>query len=322
MGTLSEKDLLAMHRLMVLCRVMDEACCKLHGNWYTSQGEEAVQVGTFYGLGPEDVCGPNYRGAPVVYIMRGASLERFFGGVLGKATGFVKGRNFGFTAPIELGILPYLAGDLGPMLSQATGTAFAMRYKKTRAVTVVSCGDGTTNRGDFHEAINMGAAWKLPVVYVIQNNQYAISLHVSKAVACKELADRAAGYGIPGVAVDGNDVTAVHAAVQEAVARARAGLGPSLIEAKTYRLGGHYAADPTVYRRKEEVEEWRGRDPIRRLEEQLDRAGLLDRKGVEEVWASVRADVEAARAAAEAHPEITEADLGVNEMFATPIGGE
>lgn len=313
------KKALAMHRLMVLSRVLEEACCRESAHWFPSEGEEAVPVGTFYGLRPDDVCAPAYRGAPIVYVMRGAGPEYVLAAALGKRTGFARGRHFGFTAPIELRILPYIAGDLGPIISQATGTAFAQKYRKGDAVTVVSFGDGTSNRGDFHEAINLGAAWRLPIVYVIQNNHYAISLRIEKATAVKALVDRAAGYGIPGVAVDGNDVLAVHAAVGEAIRQARAGLGPTLIEAETFRMRGHHAADTAAYRGASEVDEWTSRDPIRRLEGQLAEAGFLSAEDAGGVWQAARGAVEEAKAAAQQHPDILPTDLGLNDLFATPL---
>lgn len=310
---------LAMHRWMVLSRALDEVCCRESAHWFPAEGEEAVPVGSFFGLRPDDVCAPAYRGAPIVYVMRGAGLEYVLAGALGKRTGFARGRHFNFTAPIELRVLPYIAGDLGPIISQATGTAFAQKYRKSDAVTVVSFGDGTSNRGDFHEAINLGAVWRLPVVYVIQNNHYAISLRLDKATAAKALVDRALGYGIPGVAIDGNDVLAVHAAVQEAVARARAGQGPTLIEATTFRMRGHIAADTAAYRSSAEVEEWKGRDPIRRLEERLSAAGVLSAEKAQAAWAAGREEVEAATAAAKRHPDILPTDLGMEDVFATPV---
>jgi TPP-dependent pyruvate/acetoin dehydrogenase alpha subunit len=246
-------------------------------------------------------------------------LEHVLAGVLGKRTAFARGRHYGFTAPIERRILPYIQGDLGPIISQATGTAFAQKYRKRDAVTVVSFGDGTSNRGDFHEAINMGAVWKLPIVYVIQNNHYAISLPIERATAARALVDRAAGYGIPGVAVDGNDVLAVHAAVQEAVRSARAGLGPTLIEAETFRMRGHYAADTQAYRPTAEVEEWKGRDPIQRLEGRLAANGLLSDEDARALWGAVREEVASALAAAKQHPDILPTDLGLDEIFATPV---
>ena len=312
-------QVMAMHRWMVTSRALDEACCQESAHWFPAEGEEAVPVGTFFGLRQDDVCAPAYRGAPIVYLMRGATMEQVLAAALGKRTSFARGRHFAFTAPIELRVLPYIAGDLGPIISQATGTAFAQKYRKSEAVTVVSFGDGTSNRGDFHEAVNLGATWRLPIVYVIQNNHYAISLPIEKATAAKALVDRAVGYGIPGVAVDGNDVLAVHAAVQEAVQRARAGLGPTLIEAETFRMRGHYAADAAPYRSPDEVEEWRSRDPILRLEARLAAAGVLSDDGARAVWTAAKEEVQRARAAAQQHPDILPTDVGLDEVFATPL---
>jgi pyruvate dehydrogenase E1 component alpha subunit len=165
----------------------------------------------------------------------------------------------------------------------------------------------------------MGALWKLPIVYVIQNNHYAISLRIEKATAAKALMDRALGYGIPGSAVDGNDVLAVHAAVQEAARKARAGLGPTLIEAETFRMRGHYAADTQAYRPAAEVEKWKGRDPIQRLEERLRGAGLLSGEEAQAAWTAAREEVARALTAARQHPDILPTDLGLDEMFATPV---
>jgi TPP-dependent pyruvate/acetoin dehydrogenase alpha subunit len=184
---------------------------------------------------------------------------------------------------------------------------------------VVSFGDGTSNRGDFHEAVNMGAAWKLPIVYVIQNNHYAISLRIEQATAARALVDRAVGYGVAGVAVDGNDVLAVHAAVQEAARKARAGLGPTLIEAETFRMRGHYAADTQAYRSAGEVEGWKSRDPIQRLEERLRVASVLSEEEARAVWTAAREEVASAKTAASEHPDILPTDLGLNDMFATPV---
>jgi len=314
------KKALEMHRWMVLSRVLDEACSQEAAYWFAAIGEEAIPVGSFYGLRPGDVCAPAYRGAPIVYVMRGATLDQVWAGALGKRTGFARGRHFSFTAPIELRIIPYIAGDLGPIISQATGTAFAQKYRKSDAVTVVSFGDGTSNRGDFHEAINLGATWRLPVVYIIQNNRYAISTRIDKATAAKRLSDRALGYGIPGVSVDGNDVLAVHGAVQEAVRRARAGLGPTLIEAETFRMGGHVSTDTAAYRLAAEVEEWKDRDPICRLEERLIASRVISDEGVQTVWAAVRTEVEEAKVVAQQQPDILPADLGFDEIFSTPVG--
>jgi TPP-dependent pyruvate/acetoin dehydrogenase alpha subunit len=262
------------------------------------------------------VIAAHYRGPFIAYYLRGADLARLVGQALGKANGYAKGRALGFTGPVELNILPWVAGDLGTSLGVATGAALAAQYDGSDRVTVVSFGDGTSNRGDFHEALNLAAVWRLPIVFVCQNNQYSISLHASQVLACGQVASRAAGYGIPGAGIDGNDVEAVHLAVQEAVGRARAGEGPTLIEACTYRLGGHWAADPGGYRPDDEVATWRQRDPIAALERQLRAAGDLDAAAVARLWEAAREEVAAAVAIAEAAPPADPSDLGFDDVFA------
>ncbi len=273
-------------------------------------------MGSFYGLREDDVIAAHYRGPFIAYYMRGADLSRLVGQALGKATGYAQGRALGFTGPVERHILPWVAGDLGTSLGVAVGAALGLQYEGSERVAVVTFGDGTSNRGDFHEAVNLAAVWKLPVVFVCQHNQYSISLHASQVLAGGSVAARAAGYGIPGLAVDGNDVLAVQGAVGAAVGRARGGEGPSLIEALTYRLGGHWAADPGGYRREAELQEWRARDPIPRLEGALRAAGEVDQGAVERLWEGARAEVAAAVSAAQAAPEPDVAALGLDEALA------
>jgi TPP-dependent pyruvate/acetoin dehydrogenase alpha subunit len=310
------EDRVAMLRLMILSRVLERACCELNPRWFPAEGEEAVLVGSFYGLRADDVIAAHYRGPFIAYYMRGAELSRLVGQALGKAIGYARGRSLGFTGPVERHIIPWVAGDLGTSLGVATGAAVGLQYEGSERVTVVTFGDGTSNRGDFHEAVNLAAVWKLPIVYVCQHNQYSISLHATQVVAGGSVAARAAGYGIPGVRVDGNDVLAVHQAVQVAVDRARAGDGPSLIEACTYRLGGHWAADPEGYRPEADRETWRARDPIPRLEAHLCEAGDLDREAVERLWEWARAEVGRAVAEAEAAPLAGPEDLGYDQVLA------
>jgi TPP-dependent pyruvate/acetoin dehydrogenase alpha subunit len=312
----TRRDLL---RLMILSRVIEQTCCDLNPRWFPAEGEEAALVGTFYGLRPDDVMAAHYRGPFIAYYMRGADLARLIGQALGKANGYARGRALGFTGPVELNVVPWVAGDLGTSLGVATGTALAAQYDGSDRVTVLSFGDGTSNRGDFHEALNLAAVWNLPIVFVCQNNQYSISLHASQVLACDGVAARAAGYGVPGIAVDGNDVVAVHLAVQEAVARARAGGGPTLIETCTYRVGGHWASDPGGYRPEEEVSVWRERDPITLLERQLRTAGELDASGATALWQAARDEVAAAVAIAQAAPLADPDDLGADDVFAERV---
>lgn len=314
---LNPEQLVELLRLMVLSRVLERACGELNPRWFPAEGEEATIVGTFFGLEPEDVIAAHYRGPFIAYYLRGAELSRLIGQALGKATGYAKGRAPTFTGPLDRYIIPWVAGDLGTSLGVATGAALGLQYDGSRRVVVCSFGEGTSNRGDFHEALNLAGIWKLPIVYVCQNNQYSISLPASQVLACRSVADRAAGYGMPGVSVDGNDVLAVHQAVQAAVARARDGQGPTLIEARTYRLGGHWAADPATYRPAAEVEAWRARDPIPRFERFLQDCGYLDTAGLAALWGEARREVAAAVADAQAAPPAGTAELGLDEVFAS-----
>src|SRR5205823_4638560 len=234
-----------------------------------AEGEEATIVGTFVGLRPTDVVAPHYRGPFVVYLMRGAELARLAAQALGKSTGYSRGRSVPFTGPVALNVVPWVAGDLGTSLSVATGAALSLKYRRERGeavddVVVLSFGDGTANRGDFHEALNLAAVWRLPIVFVCQNNGWAISLELMTYLAGPAISRRAEGYGIPGTHVDGNNPLEVNESVRQAIERARNGDGPSLIEARTYRLGGHWAEDAATYRSSDEVRAWRERDPLPR----------------------------------------------------------
>lgn len=314
---LDAPDRIALVRAMILSRVLESACCQLNPRWFPAEGEEAVIAGAFHGLRAGDVAAPHYRGPFLAYAMRGASLSRLVAQAIGKATGYARGRALGFTGPADHGFVPWVAGDLGTTIGVATGCALGFHYERSDRVVVCTFGDGTTNRGDFHEALNLAAVWKLPIVYVCQHNEYSISLHASEVLPVEAVAVRASAYGMPGVEVDGNDVDAVHVAVREAVAMARAGAGPSLVEARTYRLGGHWASDPGGYRLPAVEDSWRARDPVPRATAAIVRDGLLDADGVAALWDEAREAVAAAVAAAQAAPDPAPEDLGVAEALAT-----
>jgi TPP-dependent pyruvate/acetoin dehydrogenase alpha subunit len=313
---LEPKTLLELYDWMALSRALDEYLSERLPHWFPSTGEEATIVGAFHGLREDDVAAPHYRGPQIVFLMRGVPIETVMATALGKATGLTKGRAPAFCGPMKRGIVPWVAGDLGPNVSLATGAALGLKYRRTDRVVVATIGDGTTNRGDFHEAVNLGAVWRLPVVYVCQNNLYSISLHASQVFRCATIADRALGYGIPGVIVDGNDVLAVREAVTAAAARARAGEGPSLIEAQTYRLKGHWAGDTAAYRPAGELEAWQAKDPLPRFERQLVQAGIASAESLAAARERARARVEAAAAAVADHPPAEEGGIGEQDLFA------
>jgi TPP-dependent pyruvate/acetoin dehydrogenase alpha subunit len=315
----SRERLAEMYRWMVLCRELERACARANPRWFPAEGEEASIVGAFYGLRHDDVVAPHYRGPFVAYLMRGADLKRLIGQVLGKVNGYTRGRSVPFSGPVALNVVPWVAADLGTSISVATGAALSFAYRREAGiaddrVVVASFGDGTANRGDFHEAINLAAVWKLPIVYVCQNNQYAISLRLPTYVSGPSIAARATGYGIPGVVVDGNDVLAVNGAVQTAVRRARAGDGPSLVEAQTYRLAGHWAEDAATYRSETEVAQWHDRDPLNRAKQRL-RGESYDEGTLSTMENQAREDVERAFAEVSKLPSVGSAELGLDEVF-------
>jgi acetoin:2,6-dichlorophenolindophenol oxidoreductase subunit alpha len=312
--------LLELYRWMVLSREIETACAQANPRWFPAEGEEAAIVGTFFGLRPNDIVAPHYRGPFVVYLMRGANLARLAGQALGKASGYSRGRSVPFTGPVALNIVPWVAGDLGTSLSVATGAALSLKYRRDRGqavddAVVLSFGDGTANRGDFHEALNLAAVWQLPIVFVCQNNGWAISLPLATYLAGPSIASRAAGYGLPGSVVDGTDPLAVNEAVQAAVARARAGAGPSLIEARAYRLAGHWAEDTASYRDAAEVARWRERDPLILARRALTQTGYSEAT-LDAITAESRDQVNRAFVEASAAPDAGPADLGLDEVFA------
>jgi pyruvate dehydrogenase E1 component alpha subunit len=302
-----------LFRWMVVARTLGMTLCNLNVRWFPIEGEEAVHVGSFVDLRPDDVAAPHYRDPFVVYLMRGAELWRLVAQVLGKSAGYNRGRSVAFNGPFHLGVVPWVAGDLGTTIGTATGAALAFKQQRSDRVCVCSFGDGTANRGDFHENINLASTWRLPIVYVCQNNGWAISQRASSYLPAP-VAARAAAYGIPGRTVDGQDVEAVRAVVVEAIDRARRGEGPTLVDALTYRGRGHWAghivadADRTgVVERPDPLDVLR----VRLLERSLVTEAAIDL--IKERAASeVAAAVEQARAAA----DVTDVELGLNDVFA------
>jgi TPP-dependent pyruvate/acetoin dehydrogenase alpha subunit len=191
---------------------------------------------------------------------------------------------------------------IGSGIPISTGAALAMKLRKIDSVALHFFGDGASNRGDFHESLNMAGVMKLPIVYVCDNNCYAMSVPTTCSLAIEDIAIRAAGYGFPGVVVDGNDLLAVHQATQKAIERARKGEGPTLIECKTYRWMGHNFNDPELYRQAEEKESWKKKCPVKRFEGYLRGRGLLDDAKVEEIYRNVNEEIEGAVRFAESSP--------------------
>jgi 2-oxoisovalerate dehydrogenase E1 component len=301
------------YRWLVVCRELDSALCIENPRWFPIEGEEATVLGSFVDLRPDDAVAPHYRDPFVVYLLRGAEMWRLAAQVLGKAAGYNKGRSVPFNGPVELGVVPWVAGDLGTTIGTATGAALAFQHAGTDQVCVCTFGDGTANRGDVHEALNLAACWHLPIVYVCQHNGWAISQPESTYLTAP-VAARAAGYGIPGECVDGNDVDAVRASVGNAVVRARQGLGPSLIEARTWRWRGHWAGDDQPYRPRSEPDGIE--DPLDLYGYRLLSQGRASADDLQRVHLEVSDEVRHAIAQARAAPDAGEAELGLDDVYA------
>ena len=304
---------LELYRWMVLCRELERALCACNPRWFPVEGEEAVVVGAFCDLRDDDAAAPHYRGPFVIYLMRGAELWRLAAQAFGKSAGYNKGRSVPFNGPFGSGVVPWVAGDLGTSLGTATGAALAFKQEGSDRVCVCSFGDGTANRGDFHENINLAAVWQLPIVYICQNNGWSISQRAATYLPAPVVA-RADGYGIPGVSVDGDDVEAVREAVGEAVSRARRGEGPTLIEALTSRRHGHWAGDKGAYRRESDAVE--REDPIERYASRLLERGEATSDELERIRAIVAEEVAAEVERARREPDAGPPELGVEEVYA------
>jgi len=260
-------------------------------------GQEAIAAGACAALEERDYIGSTHRGHGHL-IARGADLNRMMAELLGKGTGYSKGKGGSMhIMAMDKGILG-ANGIVGAGIPIATGAAYASKYKGTDEVTIAFFGDGATNQGAFHESINMASAWDLPVVFVIENNLYGISVAISRVSKEQRLSQRAVGYGIEGKTIDGNDVGLVYDTVRDAVAKARAGGGPTLIECLTYRWQGHHVGDPGDYRPEEEVEEWKKREPLLALEAK----GILTADEIEEIRNAVEAEIAEACKFAEQSP--------------------
>jgi pyruvate dehydrogenase E1 component alpha subunit len=233
--------------------------------------------------------------------------------VLGKSAGYNKGRSVAFNGPFHLGVVPWVAGDLGTTIGTATGAALAFKQQRSDRVCVCSFGDGTANRGDFHENINLAAIWRLPIVYVCQNNGWAISQRADSYLPAP-VATRAAGYGIPGRTVDGQDVEAVRAVVAEAIERARKGDGPTLVDVLTYRRRGHWAGHTVSDADRLGVVE--RPDPIEVLRARLLERGLATEPEIRQIHDRVASEIAAAVEQAKAAADVGDAELGVDDVFA------
>ncbi|HET9986146.1 MAG TPA: thiamine pyrophosphate-dependent dehydrogenase E1 component subunit alpha [Longimicrobiales bacterium] len=274
---------------------------RIVGGVYTGRGQEAIGVGAAIHLGPDDVIFPSHRDLGG-YLLKGMRPATVVASYLGRVAGPTRGRDGNLhMGDLSLGIGAFIS-HMADTVPVAAGVALSFKLRRRPNVVVCMTGDGATSRGDWHEGMNLAAVLGVPVVYICVNNQYAYSTPLSAQMAVAGVAERASGYGMPVTAVDGNDVLAVTAAVGEAVQRARAGGGPSFVEAKTYRMTGHSAFDMATYVPREFFAEGEARDPITRFTEWLRREELVTPGELASLEARIAAEVEAAVEEAERSP--------------------
>ncbi len=304
---IEKEKLIDMLKTMARIRTFEERVSKefaagnIPGFVHLYVGEEAIATGACANLRPDDYITSTHRGHGHL-IAKGGKTDRMMAELYGKKTGYNKGKGGSMhIADMDIGILG-ANGIVGAGIPIAGGAALSAQMRGTDQVVICFFGDGATNTTRFHEGINMASHWKLPVVYVIENNLWAQFTRTSTVINITSIADRAAAYGIPGVVVDGNDVLAVYEAVGEAVVRSRKGKGPTLIECKTYRWHGHFEGDPQTYRLKTETEEWMKKDPIPRFREKLIGMGVLTEKEANEIDQEILKELDGAVRYAEESP--------------------
>ena len=274
---------------------------KIPGFVHLYLGEEAIAPAVCECLRDDDFITSTHRGHGHI-IAKGGDLNLMMAELFGRETGYCKGKGGSMhIADRDKGILG-ANGIVGAGHCIACGAGLSAKIRGTDQVCVCFFGDGSTNQGTFHESLNMASIWKLPIIFVCENNHYGISMSQDRHQAIKDVADRGAAYNIPGISVDGNDPMAVYEAAEEAVARARAGKGPTLLECKTYRQHGHFEGDPAIYKPKEEQAAWLEKDPMPRFANFLVENGVMTREEVDAVDAQVAKEIEDAIAFADAQP--------------------
>jgi pyruvate dehydrogenase E1 component alpha subunit len=305
---LKQEQLLALYEKMATIRAFELKAVELFaagqipGFVHLYLGEEAIATGVCANLEQKDYIASTHRGHGHL-IAKGGNLNFMMAELLGRTTGYCKGKGGSMhIADVDLGILG-ANGIVGAGMPIATGAAFACKYKENGAVAVAFFGDGASDRATFHESLNLASIWKLPVVFVCENNGWAISNAQQNHQNITDISDRASGYGIPGVSVDGNDVIAVYEAAGAAIERARRGEGPTLIECKTWRWRGHFEGDPGAYKDPKDQEEWLAKDPIPRLEKNLLKLKFATQAALDKVKAEAREKVEVAVQFAEGSPQ-------------------
>jgi pyruvate dehydrogenase E1 component alpha subunit len=317
---LSPDQLREMFYWLKLIRAFDERLStlvkqgKVRSGVYTGIGQEAIIVGTCFGLRREDWVCPLHRDLGA-FLMKGVEPRTMMAQMFGKATGLSKGRDSALHSGVtELGIFGNTS-MLGANLPVAAGIGLTFKIENVDNVVVAYFGEGASNTGDFHEALNIAGVQRLPILFICENNQYAYSVPVEKSMAIDDVSDRAESYGFDGVAINGNDVLAVYQATQGALARARGGDGPTLIECKTYRWHGHSEHDKAFYRTNEELAMWKSRDPIPTFQTYLQGLQLLSDEQEQEIEGRVKSTIDAAVEFAANSPDPDPQDA-VSDLYA------
>lgn len=323
---LSREEMLKLFYYMLLMREFETAVLRLYqqgkiiGGAYSGNGNEATAVGSAFALAKEDYLFPMHRDSGAHFV-KGQSVRAMMLQQFGKADSHTRGRDgTGHYSDPVLRIYGNIS-HLGAMLPVACGVALACTLRKQRSVVLTYIGDGGSNVGEVHEGLAMASVMKLPLILVVENNQYAYSTPVTKQIAVKRLADRAAGYGIPGITVDGTDAIEVYRVCSEAVDRARNGRGPTMIESVTMRMHGHAAHDTAWYVPKGLLEEWKQKDPVERFSGLLSERGLLDASKREELTVEIRREVEDAISSAQSSPDPAPEDAARGVYAPTPDSG-
>jgi TPP-dependent pyruvate/acetoin dehydrogenase alpha subunit len=322
---LERQQLLGMLRTMYRIRLFEQRVKELFGRheiWggvHLYVGQEAVATGVCAGLRRDDYITSTHRGHGHC-IAKGGDLKRMLAELMGRTSGYCRGRGGSMHLfDLEIGLLGG-NGIVGGGLPIAVGAGLSAQYRGTDQVVAAFFSDGAANQGTFHESLNLAALWKLPVVFVCENNLYAATTPARKALPVADIAVRASSYGVPGAVVDGNDVEAVYCAAKTAVERARGGGGPSLIECKTYRLEGHCMV-LDCYRDPQELASWKRRDPIATLEARLRERGVVTDVQLEQLRAEVEEEILEAENFARSSPLPTPAELGLDDLPALVAAG-
>jgi pyruvate dehydrogenase E1 component alpha subunit len=294
---ISGETLLEMYRLMFTIRLFEDKAKdlymhgKVRGTLHLTTGQEAVAAGACMAINPEDYIVTNHRGHGHC-IAKGVTPKSLLAEILGRKTGCCGGRAGSMHAlDVEHGVMGACA-VVGGGLPLSTGIALGIQQLASDRVVLCFFGDGAANQGAFHEAVNLASVWKLPAVYICENNQIGDTTPYRETTNIANIAERAASYGIPGVIIDGNDVLAVYKTIKKVVARARAGEGPTLVECKTYRWEGHNVGDPEVYRTREEVKAWREKCPIKRLAKVLEENNIAGEEAIREIEIKVQNEID------------------------------